>query len=258
LLFKVLRGALRFFDTHWKLVVLAAVLSVGLAETISFVIRLAEVIPKAHIKIPGSAPVIFDFNNTIEAFLTFLATIWFQAFIATVAKYELLAMPITFRNVSLNATLLFPHVFLVNLASQFVIFIGIFTGLPAASMLGKAGIVFYIPAICFAVWFALVSPVVVIDEIRSIGRALVRSRLLVSGNFLVVLAALALSLIPVVGTVGINIDNMAFWPVLIFIYVATAIITTMLTISAYINIRLVKGELLIVQEDDIEDESPEA
>lgn len=92
------------------------------------------------------------------------------------------------------------------------------------------------------IWFSLVSPVVVIDNISGIRNILMRSRLLVHGKFWTTLIAMSTALIPPLTVVGIQTESIFYLPIEIFTNIATAIIGSLITVPAYVNLRIAKGE----------------
>ncbi|MBE0447627.1 MAG: hypothetical protein IBX64_05950 [Actinobacteria bacterium] len=248
MLFRVLRDTYNFFDRRWFVVVVAAVLSVGMAAILSLVVRIIISLPPITINSASSTAINnatgstfkLSYNDIIEAILIFIGSVWFRGFIAALVHAELRSPLLKIADILKRSIVLYPQVFLVNTV---VVYIGVILALPAM-LLGNIGVLFSLPALIFYIWFSLVSPVVVMDDMRGVIKVLTRSRMLVTGYFWQVLLVHAIAVAPVFAIVGIQDDTVYFWPVLIFINIVTAILGSLLITFTYINLRLVKGERL--------------
>lgn len=241
MLFKIFKDAFIFFDRRWVQIATAAILSVGLAYLLNTILSKAVSFPSISIPNPEGEPVKISYLYFAEAGIFILANIWFKAFASFLVKAELKGLPTGFLSIAKGTTSVFPKVLIVNIVAGIIVFFSIFIALPMFAM-SAFGILFFIPAIAFVVWFSLVSPVAVIDNISEIRKVLIRSRLLVHGKFWTILIAISTALIPPLTVVGIQTESMFYLPIEIFTNIATAIIGSLITVSAYVNLRIAKGE----------------
>lgn len=243
MLFRILRDAYNFFDKHWYVIVAAAILSVGMADALSLIVRTLIPLPSITINSTTDGAVRFGYNDIIEAIFLFIGSVWFRGFIATLVHTELQSLPRRIPSVLKRSLILYPRVLMVNIAALIVVYTGVALAVPAL-MLGSIGIVFVIPALIFFIWFSLVSPTIVIDELHGAIKVLTRSRMLVTGYFWQVLLVHAIVIMPVIAVAGIKEDTIYFWPILVFINIITAILEASLITFTYVNLRLAKGEHL--------------
>jgi len=241
LLFKIFKDAFIFFDRRWVPITAAAVLSVGLAYLLNTVLSKAVSFPSITVPNPEGEPIKISYLYFAEAGIFVLANIWFKAFASFLVKTELEGLTTRFLSIAKGTTSVYPKVLIANIAVGVVVFLSIFMALPVFAV-SDFGVLFFIPAIAFVIWFSLVSPVVVIDNISGIRNILMRSRLLVHGKFWTTLIAMSTALIPPFTVVGIQTESIFYLPIEIFTNIATAIIGSLITVSAYINLRIAKGE----------------
>ncbi|MEW5705428.1 MAG: hypothetical protein AB1743_01295 [Actinomycetota bacterium] len=253
LLFKILRDAYKLFDRCWPSVLAAAMLSIGLVNIITLIIRLTFPLSTILVLTTETGLLRLTYNDLIEIIAFFMVNVWFNGFLALVALSDHKNESINFIRTVTRSTVLYPKLLLVNVAAMIMIYLSLIAASPVLS-LGMLGTLMVIPAIVFAVWFSLVSPVAAIDDIKGVGRILARSRLLVYGNFWTMLAVIAIAFIPPLMIAGIRTNTIFFWPIIIFVNIASSIIGSTLTASAYINLRLAKGEKIIDSEQKIADE----
>lgn len=239
LIYKILGEAYHFFDRRWVMVLGAALASIGLAEAISLLVRFGVPMPPMRLTMPDGTPIGLNYYDFLEAALFFLASFWFEAFIALLAKSEIEHKDGSFLSNALRASLFYPRVFLANISAHIVIYVTFLAGLLALSI-GVLGLIFLIPSILFAIWFSLVTPVVVIEDLYKVRMILTRSRFLVSGFFGTVLLARLLGFLPSVAAAGMSAETIYYWPIIVFINISSAIIVTIILVSAYKNLRSAK------------------
>lgn len=237
MLIKILVDAYKFFDRQWSIMVVAAILSFGLASALNFIIKLNLALPSFSILMTGNKPLELSYNGILELIVFFMVNIWFEGFIALLAHTEIKKYKIEFAKIAFRVTKLYPRVLIVNVMAQIVVFSGLVLALSALS-LGYFGVFFIIPAFLFMVWFSLVTPVAVIDDVTRASRILFRSRLLVHGYFWTVLAIIMMSIIPSVAVAGIQTSSPYFWPVTMFIRISSAIIGATMLAFSYINLSI--------------------
>jgi len=241
LLFKIFKDAFTLFDRRWAQIAAAAIISVGLAYLLNTVLSKMVDFPSITIPNPEGEPVKISYLYFAEAGMFILANIWFKAFASFLVKAELVGLPTRFFSVAKGTTAVYPKVLVANIAIGIIVFFSILVALPMLAV-GSFGILFFIPAIAFVVWFSLVTPVAVVDDISGTRNILLRSRFLVHGKFWTVLIAMSTALIPPFTVVGIETESMFYLPIEIFTNIATSIIGSLIVVSAYINLRIAKGE----------------
>jgi len=244
LLFKVFKDSYNFFDRHWHTTMAAAILSVGLAVVVSLIIRKILPLPATDIITSAESTFKLGYNDLIEVALIFLASIWFRGFIAAHANAQLQPSQYKTGDVLRQSAAVYPRVLMVNIVVLVVIYTGLLIALPALS-LGYIGVLFAIPALVFYIWFSMVTPSVVMEDIRGPLKVLIRSRMLVLGYFWHVLFIHMVTAVPALAINGIPDDTVYFWPIMVFINVTTAILYSLLITFTYVNLRLVKGETIV-------------
>lgn len=243
MLFKIFKDSFSLFDRRWVTITCAAILSVGLAYLLNAVLSKSISFPSVTIPNPEGEPIKLSYRYFAEAGIFILANIWFKAFASFLVKAELENLPIKFLSIAKGTTSLYPKVLVANIAVGVIVFFSIFLALPMFAM-SAFGILFFIPAIAFVVWFSLVSPVAVVDNISGVRNILMRSRVLVRGQFWTILVAMSTALIPPLAVVGTQTESIFYLPVEIFTNISTAIIGSLITVSAYVNLRIAKGEVV--------------
>lgn len=224
------------------MIIAAGILSVGIADFISLVSATTLHLPTVTTMGPNRTPLSFNYSELIDLLVFFVANIWLEAFVAFIALADIGNWTTGFFGMAYKTTGIFPRVLAVNFVAQLIMYGGLFLAFAALS-LNFIGFLFVIPALLFAVWFSLISPVVVIDRTRRIRDVLLRSRYLVHGYFFTVLLTMLIGLIPPLATSGIQGTSLLFWPAMTFIHIATAIIVALITVTTYLNLRAAKGAI---------------
>lgn len=261
MLIKILVDAYKFFDRQWSVITATAILSFGLAGALNFIINLKIALPSLSIPITGNKPLELSYNDIFELVVFFLINIWFEGFIALLAHAEVMKEKTGFTKIAMRLIKLYPKALFANAMAQIVIFSGLFLAIPALS-LGYLGVFLIIPAFLFMVWFSLVTPIAVIDDVTRVDRMLFRSRLLVHGYFLTILAVIMISIIPSLAIVEIQSNSPLFWPVTMFVRISSAIIGATMLAFSYINLRTIKENYLTDStsdtSQDLTDTAPDA
>ncbi|PIW23010.1 MAG: hypothetical protein COW32_01635 [Candidatus Aquicultor secundus] len=253
---RIIIDAYKLFDRRWLMIIAAGILSVGIADIISLVSAALLHLPTVAMMGPDGKPFSFNYSVFIDLLVFFVANVWLEGFVALIALSEIGGWTAKFFEMAYKTTSIYPRVLAANFVAQLIMY-GSLVLAYAALSLNFIGFLFVIPAFLFAVWFSLVSPVVVVDRTRRIRDVLLRSRYLVHGYFFTVLLTMFIGLVPPLVTPDIQSGNLFFWPAMTFIHIATSIIVSLVTVATYLNLRAAKGASPSPVIEELTDAPPE-
>jgi hypothetical protein len=244
---RILIDSYRFFDRRWQLIVAAALVSLGLIECIVLAVHYAIPDPAVILKDNDGNAVPIGYDDLLESFLMLMSKIWFDGFIAFLLKFELEGIPVQLKHTVLRSIAIYPRILLISLCAQLLIVPSVIAAILIIPS-DPSGILSLIPlitAIILFVWFSLVIPVAVIDKTVKVISALRRSRYLVQKYFFMIAAIILLSSLPSLAMIDISDDSLYAHLVAVLLYFATMIMGSLVTLFAYMHLRIVKGEAIV-------------
>jgi hypothetical protein len=246
ILFNIFQDAFYFFDKHWIAIVAGALLSVGLADIVSYL--LSVFVPMGAVDLQAATGSDIKIENfvLVEAGAVFLAGVWFRGYIAVLVGGDAGATTLSLSNAFKAAAKLYARLLALNLVAIIITYITAAIGLLIMSA-NALGAIFLMPAILFSVWFSLITPVAVFDGAEGILPRLKRSRSLVSGHFMQVLFLMFIVITPTFAMTGIGEDTALFWPVLTFVNISTSILDGLFITFAYHRLRAAHAAELLAK-----------
>jgi hypothetical protein len=248
-LFRIITDAYRYFDRRWLYIITAALISLGIVESIVFSIHHFYPDPIKILKNADGDKLRIEYADIIEPFLLLLVKIWFDGFISLLFKSESEGVPIDKKRAILKSLSLYPRLFLIYMVAQLLIVPSVFalviilpndpTGLFAVAPL--------LSIIVLYVWFSLIIPVIVIEDITKTISVLKRSRYLVDKFFFVVALLLLISSTPSLGMVDVTSNSATARLIAILLYLASMVMESLTTLFAYVHLRIIKGEAQVEQ-----------
>ncbi|MBI4733508.1 MAG: hypothetical protein HY779_01585 [Rubrobacteridae bacterium] len=249
MLLKIVTDAYRFFDRRWLYIITAALISLGIAESIVMSVYYLFPDPLKVLKNADDAKLSIGYADIIEPFLLLLVKIWFDGFVALLFKYEVEDTAIQIKKALSKSFAVYPKLTLIYFVAQLLIVPSVFALVIILSSdpTGLLSVAPLISIIVLYVWFSLVIPVAVIDDLTKIIPALKRSRYLVDKYFMIVAVLLLVSSVPSLGMFDVSSTNAYAKLIAILLYFASMVMESLVTLFAYIHLRTVKGEALIEQ-----------
>ncbi|MDI6817534.1 MAG: hypothetical protein QME41_10180 [Actinomycetota bacterium] len=248
ILFNIFQDAFYFFDKHWIAIIAGALLSVGLADIVSYLLSIFVPMGAVDLRAATGSDIKIENYILVEAGAVFLAGIWFRGYIAVLVGDDGGTTTLSLSNACKTTAKLYARLLALNLVAIVITYITAAIGLLIMSA-NALGAVFLIPAILFSVWFSLITPVAVFDSAEGILPRLKRSRSLVSGHFMQVLFLMFIVVTPTFAMTGIGEETALFWPVLSFVNFSTSILDGLFITFAYHHLRAADAAALLTKRD---------
>jgi hypothetical protein len=248
-LIRIITDAYRYFDRRWLYIITAALISLGIAESMVFAIHHFYPDPIKVLKNVDGNTLRIEYADIVEPILLLLVKVWFDGFISLLFKSNAEGTPINKKQTILRSLSLYPRLFLIYMIAQLLILPSVFalviilpsdpTGLLAVAPL--------ISIIVLYVWFSLIIPVAVIENITKTLPALKRSRFLVDKFFFVVALLLLMSSTPSLGMIDVTSNSASAKLIAIMLYFASMVMESLTTLFAFVHLRIIKMEAEVEQ-----------